>query len=321
MLVYINFAILAASTLFWLYFLSISPIISAFRNAQERRLLLRTGKRIQGEVIKHTLIKKVHSDQQVVDILVKFKNIAGTPITEHFRFTDTQPSLRRYEVGKSVALALSQVKHSNLYVAMAREQITTNTNFITFFMLLFTGFVYLLYRFIFLPVWEKASNDWHTFFLLFDEAGRGVGLGVLGFAIPLGVIYTLYKLFLGSDDLSLYKFFGKSALATITSYTSTGMRINGNPVIKFTVTFTTATGQNIEASDRKIVDKLALGHIHEIAEMPILYLPQQPKHIIFSEKIDQRLVSKTKKSLRFLLIYLCFMGYLSIMIIMANQLM
>ncbi len=287
MIMYISFAIMAASTLFWLYFLSIRPILNIFQQAKTYEILKRSGKRVEAAIVSRHLLKEISPTQQLLSIKVTFDNLVGTPIFEHFEITDTETYLNRYAIGKRIYLLLVEKSFQGRQVLLEGGKTQINLPYITFFVFLFIVLCSLLYSFLILPLWKASEENWRQFLQFFDSsATETIPLFSLMLIIVFFVCRFMSKLPPTAKSVLLYKYCGKQATAIITNYKSIGTRINNNPVIEFTFNFTTEKGVLVSVKDRKMVDQLDLHKLPDYTKTTIIYLTEAPEKAKLLENLE-----------------------------------
>ncbi|MCL1917002.1 MAG: DUF3592 domain-containing protein [Peptococcaceae bacterium] len=94
---------------------------------------------------------------------------------------------------------------------------------------------------------------------------------------------------------------GPLVIGTIVSVTQTGTYYNNNPQLEVTLRFVTDEGQEITASDRKIVALIDLAQFQKGARVPLRYNPENPEDITMAfglddETLQQALDKLTGKS-------------------------
>jgi len=78
---------------------------------------------------------------------------------------------------------------------------------------------------------------------------------------------------------------GPLVKGTLVSVSQTGEEINHQPVLEFTVSFTTTDGMKVTAVTRNMISLLDLGNIKTGIEIPIRYNPENPNKIMIDKKM------------------------------------
>ncbi|OJJ14985.1 hypothetical protein BKI52_41260 [marine bacterium AO1-C] len=287
---YLVFGVVAFIIIYWPYRFFLRPIVNLFRKQTALQRIIREGAPVEGEIVESLYVGELLSNgTQRTRIKVAFQNFVGTRVEEEFRFFDTLPQQKRYELGKAIQLRMGDKPVAGKKVAMVGGYNKVNFKLVAIYLSLFTLMAYCLYAFIAWPIWQKGGQNLETT-LIFLNNGKLVFPVLLAASIGLFNFFFFHLLdYATGKSLKPIEFIyhGKQAQATVTRYEKTGVRVNKNPQVKFSIVFTTDQGQRIKTSIKQVVDELAIGRIHEMTHFNVLYLPDRPTKVQRTEEIHK----------------------------------
>lgn len=248
--------------------------------AQPRKLqriihsLVDQGLQRKGTVAHKSLLKQQKDGSEMIEILVQFENLVGTPVQQVFAFTDTKPHQKRYEVGRSINLRLSRTPQSPSVVV---EDMQTKFSWTFGLFALAFVVVYMIGTFAFHYSMYSNGKGWR-FMSLWHPWIMTPFTGLLLF----NVTAIFGKLFGGGSPETEEKLIlqGKKAKAVVQRADQTGTYINEQPQIRYTLAFTDERGKNHVVSIKRIVPLTEL-HLARTGTRDILYLPDDPDQITF----------------------------------------
>ena len=148
---------------------------------------------------------------------------------------------------------------------------------------------------IFLVLGFLLAVSWAPIALLFWDNMNNLPVNIIIILIILGVVF----IFAGAIIIA-FNIIGRFSsrrgnkvengilvIGTIVSVKRTGMMINHQPQFDISVKFTTSDGQQITASDKKIVPLIDLSKVQPGAMIPIRYDPSNPQKIMIDNNSNQ----------------------------------
>lgn len=286
MTVYFVFTSFCLIILYWLYQLFISPIIKIYIRYSHSQKISFSDTKVKGAIIHSEYNQKVKTIKGVLlDIKITLPNLVGTEIEQSFRFVDTKPEEKRFEVGKDIDVIIDEKAPSKQQFKLVGGQYKLNFKVIGLLVFLLSLAIYALY-FVLYPVWESTEGDFDTFLQLFhlEEV-----VSLLYIFIPTGIFTTvlinvLMKNITGKIDSKLI-FHGYKAIAKITNLEQTNLRVNDEPQVKFSFSFQAKDGKTYQGSDKEVVNLIDIGTVRDIKEKEVIYLADSPEKAVFSSKI------------------------------------
>jgi hypothetical protein len=247
--------------------------------AQER------GQQQMGTVVSSEIIGS--GKLRVTKVVVEFLNFAQTLVREEFKFSDTKPEERRYEVGKRVPVIIDTDSKNGPTAKLYGSQPSISAKYRLFSAVLIGLMIYGLWQ-LYLVTSDKIDGDWSQVSVLFENNASMplMGFIFLGTILFQALVFTFIQKLTktGSDNLlKELKFYGKKASATITGYADTNMSINNNPVVRFSYTFEDQNGKIQSGEDKVVVGKLEVGSISGMKEKEVYFLPESPEKSILSD--------------------------------------
>lgn len=230
-----------------------------------------------------TVIAKITSKVQegmmrniaVLQLRLAFTNFSGTPVELNYQLMDSHPEEKRYEKGNILELSVD-LKKKGGQIVPKDIKVTRNLTMVylyTFILLVLIG----------TAVYFPLTDDWRNFVL--PHPWTLIPLINVGMAIFIGL---LLKWILNTDNAKgsvRMIVYGLKVTGNIVSYQQTGAFINEQPQVEFNVEFTDKEGRQHSMVTKKIVSLL---DIHKLATGPveIMYLPEDPGKIVFSEDLS-----------------------------------
>jgi len=275
--------------LFWIYLLFLRPIFRIVARYLSYGSEMQAGREVSGQVIASNVSGVVAGSSEVpVSITVEFENLSGSPVQSSFHFRDTRPAERRFDKGRPVRLRLNGDAPPGRQILLSGSVATLNPGVLLPFVALFLGLLAGLFWGL-ETIWSSNGNNIDQLLGRLGGSSDWQESGIL-FLVTLILLGALFW-FLGAkfsrshdDRLRLY---GRAARARITGMERTGVRVNNLPVVRFDYEFTTSSGAVVSGSERKTVDILEAGKIHELKEKEILYLPDQPDISAWLEHVNK----------------------------------
>lgn len=248
-------------------------ILSQFRKKRMLERLLQNGRHARGTVVQKQALQ-AGSRGELLALRVAFRNLADAEVETNLDIVDSEPSQNRFAVGKTVSLLLDP-EMGDPPVMIQGKGFQWNRTVMTLIAAV------LLILLILAPGLLVYS---------YMQESRGYGWRYLGFSHPfvlipfiIGlelVIYTVIRKWSGTKrHASKLLLYGKSATATIISTAQTGLYINEQPQVRFTIEFEGGRGRMHQASFKRVVDLLKIPDIAPGKTLTILYDPEHPDQI------------------------------------------
>jgi len=248
-------------------------ILFQFRKKRGLKQLLESGRHTKGTVIEKQVVQRSERGDLLL-LKIAFRNFADAEVTTSLDIVDTDTLQNRFAQGKSIPLIINP--------AMKDPPVMIEGKGFRWNRTIMGLVVFVLLVLLVLPPALLVYSYAHE--------SRGYGWRYLGFGHPFILIpfiimlellvYTLVAKLAGTRPLaSRLLLYGKPATATIISTSQTGMYINEQPQVLFTVEFEGSRGRMHQASFKKIVDLLRIPDISPGKTVSILYDPGDPLQI------------------------------------------
>lgn len=238
----------------------------------------------KAEILEAVKISKENSRYTVYELLLSFKNLVNTEITQKTVVNDSKPQQNRFEKGKTVEIRIDQDMKRKPYFIFAGTEASINVLVITLITLGWMALVALIAGYyIYSYLTENNGTGWRFIaywhplvvcpaILLFYK-------GILSF--------FLRKLTGGYKAApELIKFKGIRTTARLISADQTGTYINEQPMVLFKLEYTDEKNQIRRAEIKKIVNLLDLNQVRQ-RNADIFYLKEDPGRIAFADDLDE----------------------------------
>ncbi len=248
-------------------------ILSQFRKKRLLERLLQNGRHARGTVVQKQVLQ-VGARGELLALKVAFRNLVDAEVETTIDMVDSEPSQHRFAPGKTVSLLLDP-EIGDPAVMIQGKGFQWNRTIMTIIVLV------LLILLTLAPGILVYS---------YMQESRGYGWRYLGFGHPfilipfiIGIELVIYmvirKLSGAKRKNSKLLLYGKPATATIINTAQTGLYINEQPQVRFTIEFEGSRGRIHQASFKKVVDLLRIPDIAPGKTIPILYDPEHPEQI------------------------------------------
>jgi|GEM_PF-748465 len=269
-----------------LWFILISAYYRLFVKPQKRKYrnmmnILRTGLPVTAHVERKIIDKEVRGTQ-VLDLQVSFKNLRDTLVVVPFVIHDSQPALQRYEVGEFIKMKVDPELKEPVMLAedldLNKKQVMQG-HFLSFLGLIAFCVLYLIFSY-----WlQNGGTGWrflHFWHPWVTIPFWGLVLGWVLLVIPLGEYYG--GLTPGAQKDAALIFNGLFAKGAILEADNTGLTINDQPQIKFTLEYMDQSGELHIVRLKKIV---RLINLHRLGQetINILYDPDEPNNVLLGD--------------------------------------
>lgn len=258
--------------------LFVKPQKKKYRNM---RTILSTGLPVTAHV-ERKIIETEARGTQVLDLQISFKNLRDTLVVVPFVIHDTQPALQRYEVGEFIKMKVDPELKAPVMLA---EDLDLNKKkvmqgyFVSFLGLMAFCFFYLIFSY-----WlQNGGTGWrflHFWHPWVTIPFWGLVLGWVLMFLPLGDSYGGLDPRAQKDSLLLFN--GLFAKGEILEADNTGLSINDQPEIKFTLEYMDQSGELHIVRLKKIV---RLINLHRLGQehINILYDPDDPSKVLLGD--------------------------------------
>jgi len=275
-----SFLYLGMSLFLWLalfvisvYLLFKNTIMAKYRLAQ----LIKAGTDLNGQIVRSKPgVAGTHS------VEVKTQNLQNETISHTFNIRTKRNDPKKYQVGKPVRVKLDPHFKSKPYVAI--KEVNSSFSLVGYliwalFLLAATYYFYFSY--------QLESNGFGWRFLEFWHPLVLIPLIIIALSTLLYFIFKhlIFKNIFKGKQADMLKFLGKKTVATITDITQTGVYINDQPQVKYSIEFEDQNGRKHQASIKKIVRLIDIGNVRLEKEKNIFYLPDNPDKIAFEEDL------------------------------------
>lgn len=259
----------------WIFVKFIKPLGQQYNNVSA---ILKEGVPTIATIESKSLVKDFGA-YQALKLKIRFNNLAGTSICIPYEVNDSKPELKRFEIGKTIRLRLDQKLRTPILV-LEDAKVTKNKKVTFSVYLAFAGLIIFSVAYLIFSYWlQNDGNGWR--FLHFWHPWVTIPLwGLFYGVIIFGLI--LRKFFGSSTKANSIVFKGKLAQVNVIEAVQTGTYINEQPQVKFTLEFTDEHGKQHTPTFKKIVSLLELHQVQQ-GNRSILYLPENPKEVIFAE--------------------------------------
>jgi hypothetical protein len=250
------------------------------RNIEKLKI---TGEPREAKILASAKISKSGAAYDTYELILQFKNLVGSTVTQKTMVNDAKPYERRYEVGKTVGILLDKEVNKTPYFIFATTEVSLNKTII-----FLTNLAWLAFAAVVIGYYVYSYN----------LESRGTGWRFMGLGHPLitcAFMLLLYRAFatfiftkfVGKpDQLFPIKFKGIQTTARLIKASQTGTYINEQPQINFELEFADQFNQKHRANIKKIVDLLDLDSTRQ-EQVSIFYLKENPQKIAFEKDLNE----------------------------------
>ncbi|MCF3111595.1 hypothetical protein LL912_22605 [Niabella sp. CC-SYL272] len=248
-------------------------ILSQFRKKRLLERLLQNGRHARGTVVQKQVLQ-AGGRGDLLALKVAFRNLVDAEVETTLSIVDAAPSLNRFSAGRTVSLILDP-EMGDPPVMVEGKGFQWNRTVMTLVVLV-----------LFILLTLAPGLLVYSYML----ESRGYGWRYLSFGHPfilipfiIGIELTIYtlirKLSRTKRKASKLLLYGRPATATIVSTAQTGVYINEQPQVRFTIEFEGSRGRTHQASFKQVVDLLKIPDIAPGKTINILYDPEHPEQI------------------------------------------
>ncbi|MBL1221231.1 hypothetical protein JET18_10295 [Chryseobacterium sp. L7] len=238
----------------------------------------------KAEILEAVKISKENSRYTVYELLLSFKNLVNTEITQKTVVNDSKPQQKRFEKGKTVEIRIDQDMKRKPYFIFAGTEASINVLVITFITLGWMALVALIAGYyIYSYLTENNGTGWR--FIVYWHP-LVVCPAILLFY--KGILSFFLRKLTGGYKVApeLIKFKGIRTTARLISADQTGTYINEQPMVLFKLEYTDEKNQIRRAEIKKIVNLLDLNQVRQ-RTADIFYLKEDPGRIAFAVDLDE----------------------------------
>lgn len=245
--------------------------------------LAKYGIRRKAEIIKSVKISKPGSKYDVYELVLYFKNLVNTEISQKTVVNDSKPQQRRFEEGKTVELLIDKDVKKMPYFIFAGSEVSFNISIIFLITMGWLAIVTLVIGY-YIYSYQTENNGmgwrfiiyWHP--LVFCPAILLLCNGIFS--------YFLNRIINGKKgEVELIKFKGIRTTARLVSAHQTGTYINAQPMVLFKLEYVDEQNRTRITDIKKIVNLLDLASITQ-ATIDIFYLKEDPDRIAFADDME-----------------------------------
>ena len=259
-------------------------IYNPWQQLANAKKALREGEVISGEIEGSRLLE-MSGDMKKYALTVHFKNYSHTDLYLNYQISDSKPQEGRFAEGETFAFVLNESKNGPLLYPIVATY--------TLGGMFYTGIAFIVINLVYMVM---------TFLYYQQLHGTGVGLDIY-FLVPshpwimsavLGIFMSIVVMKLGRYERekqwgtvrNINQLIARGIIAEgeITNVKETGNAINDTPQVAFTVQYTDQQGKKHVAGIMKYVSLLNLAKAQK-GTKEILYLPEQPQAILFTEDL------------------------------------
>lgn len=227
----------------------------------------------------------------LLELFLLFENLSGQTIQRRIRLRDSKPELHRFVTDQKIQVTINRSKRPKDPISL-----TLGSCRISFALLLGCSLKIILYSmgcYVFMgEALERISSHPQKYesVLARSEIWQ---MGLIFAGVMLFLFFLLQKIGLlengknRSENWDLL-YHGIHTSAAVSSFKDTGAMVNENPIVQFSYSFKDFSGMVRKGTDRKIVGKLEVGAIPEIAHVDIMYLADLPEISRLTENLENK---------------------------------
>lgn len=287
----ITLSLIGLVLLFWLYRLMKGCFCRSFciwKNQKDGSVFYKEATILSVNTIKA-------GKRPLLELLILFDNLAGCPIHRKIRVWDSKPQLDRFQIDKTIPIALNVAKRPKGPVFLALGECR-----ISFAYVVFCCFIVVLYvvgcYFLMGESLSHINSAPEKYELLLKKSDVWQ-MGLIYLGVSIFLYFLLNRVGLLVDGKTRAKnwdllYMGKRASAVVRKHWETGTMVNNNPVVGFNYTFKDRTGRVFGGSDKKAVGKKEMVTLSEVESLDIMYLPKDPTVSRLTENLENESFSK-----------------------------
>ena len=233
--------------------------------------------------IERKILDKEKKGRQVLELKISFKNLSNTLVQVPFVIYDSHPELRRYEVGEFIKMRVDPKLKAPvmLHEDLKLGKMTAMQGYLyCFFGLIAFSVLYLIFSY-----WLQNDGSgwrflhfWHPWVTI---PFWGLLLGWVLLLLPLGEPYGGLNTRAIKDAVLIFK--GLFTKAEVLGADHTGLTVNDQPQIRYTIEYIDYSGEHHIVRFKKIVRLIELHQLgHD--QVRILYDPDNPNNVGVAEE-------------------------------------
>lgn len=283
---WLSLGIVILSVIFWIIVLAgyyRKWVVSIFLSKRNIERLKKNGVYREAQILESINLSTPNVGYNTYELILVFKNLVDSEITQKTDVNDVRPYERRFEKGKKVGLLIDkEVKHIPYFIFESTEasinkgiMVLINLSWLFLFTLIIGFYIYS-----------------------YQSESEGMGWRFMSFGHPLLICpaVLLFYNFLASfidgklsgvpGNAPLIKFKGIRTIAKLLAANLTGTYINEQPMVNFELEFIDHQNYTHRASIKKIVGLLELDSTRE-KTVDIFYLKEDPRNIAFASDLNK----------------------------------
>ncbi len=240
----------------------------------EARRVHEEGKLVDAKIVDIVSRKENSRGEVDYELKLSFPNLAGTPVSVNFELTDSQPHLRRFEIGKDISMRLNTQTEAKVPLTIDGgeiEMVASPHRWLIPFTVLYAVATFLIMYAIYSDGkgwrWVTLYNPW----VCTPFWGYSIYRTISGLAGKFGRDKTKKGLY----NLLLH---GIETTGKITKVSQTGLYLNEQPEVKLLMSYMDLHGTTHYVEQKKIV-LLSDMHRYQLGEAKLLYLPSNPQMV------------------------------------------
>lgn len=249
-------------------------LIKSHQEIQER------GKLVKAQIIDYKKVG-VQDGHPSMDLTLSFTNLANNQVQALINVVDSKAEQKRYEIGNTVDIKLNRQGYRPPFTMGQGDYEANSSIFLRLWPIL--NLAYMVGFFLVSYYLKSRGQGWR--FMGPTEPWFWAPLTGIFFFVLLGrsfdhdIVDTKYKVksFKSKEDLGKLILYGKADKAEILDFSRTGLLVNDQPQIRFSIYYINDRGEEVYENFKQIID---LTDLHKLkkGEVDIIYLPQE-KHI------------------------------------------
>lgn len=268
------------------HLLIIGLIRHPYKLKKKHQKVQKTGKPVQATILSSEIVGQ-DGNLPVYNLVLTFKNLAGSPVKAILKTSDTKPHEKRFETGKHLDLKLNQNGLEPPFtVTIGKYEVSKR---VLLWLWLFFDIAYSIALFIVLYHFQNNGLGWRFLGLHSPWVWAPiVGISSLVFMTKIyglksdetqEAAYTFHSTS-KSTDLAQLLLHGRASYGEIQSYNQTGTYINEQPMIRFTIQYENENGDLVHGYHNQIVMLTEL-HTLRKSKIDVLYLPGKPNVFMY----------------------------------------
>ncbi|MDK6863908.1 hypothetical protein [Nosocomiicoccus ampullae] len=236
-----------------------------------------SGQLVHAEILNEEVIQE--SNHEISKrLLVQFLNLAGNPVKSYVKVVDSKPHEHRFERGKTIDLKLNKNGFQPPFTLNDGEYETKTSPFASVWIIF--NIVYMIGFFIVTYYVQNDGYGWRflspvTSWLWAPISGIILLRILLKLSSSFDIVMRYHPLisFNSEEEFGELLLYGKTVEGEILSYSQTGLHVNEQPQVLFSIQYVTDEGKKLT---KRIKNVISLTELHELkkGKAEIIYLPR-----------------------------------------------